>query len=179
MIEITALRKRFGSVEAVRDVTFRAANGQVTGLLGPNGAGKTTTLRLLSGLMAPDGGTIRVDGYDVAEDPRAAQHHMGILPDARGLYLRLTPREHIRYFGRLRHISTAVLEARCEQLMARLGLSEIADRRVAGFSRGERTKVALARALIHEPGNVILDDIGFSKLDPAYMVAGREDRLPN
>jgi sodium transport system ATP-binding protein len=83
---------------------------------------------------------------------------MGMLPDARGLYLRLTPREHVRYFGRLRKVPADLLEARCEHLMMRLGLGEIADRRVAGFSQGERTKVALARALIHEPRNVILDE---------------------
>jgi sodium transport system ATP-binding protein len=158
MIAISGVRKRFGHVEAVRDVTFSAADGTVTGLLGPNGAGKTTTLRMLSGLMRPDAGRIEVDGTDVVADPVAAQHHMGLLPDARGLYPRLTPREHIRYFGELHGLEPGEVRNRTEALIARLGLAPLADRRVAGFSQGERTKVALARALVHQPRNVILDE---------------------
>jgi sodium transport system ATP-binding protein len=126
--------------------------------LGPNGAGKTTTLRMLSGLMRPDAGTIRVDHADVVADPIGAQVHMGLLPDSRGLYPRLTPTENIEYFGRLHGIDGAALTARTRALMTRLGLHELADRRVSGFSQGERTKVALARALVHQPRNVILDE---------------------
>jgi sodium transport system ATP-binding protein len=158
VIEIQGLRKQFGAVEAVRDVSFRAADGTVVGLLGPNGAGKTTTLRMLSGLMRPDAGTIRVDNADVVADPIGAQTHMGILPDSRGLYPRLTPIEHIEYFGRLHGIDGAALTARARALVTILGLHEWADRRVSGFSQGERTKVALARALVHQPRNVILDE---------------------
>lgn len=158
MIEIQGLRKQFGAVEAVRDVSFRAADGTVVGLLGPNGAGKTTTLRMLSGLMRPDAGTIRVDNADVVADPIGAQTHMGILPDSRGLYPRLTPIEHIEYFGRLHGIDGPALTARARTLVTILGLQEWADRRVSGFSQGERTKVALARALVHQPRNVILDE---------------------
>jgi sodium transport system ATP-binding protein len=158
MIEIQGLRKKFGEVEAVRDVSFSAADGTVVGLLGPNGAGKTTTLRMLSGLMRPDAGTIRVDNADVVADPIGAQKYMGLLPDSRGLYPRLTPVEHIEYFGRLHGIDPPTLTARTKALLARLDLNEIADRRVSGFSQGERTKVALARALVHEPRNVILDE---------------------
>jgi sodium transport system ATP-binding protein len=158
VIEIKGLRKKFGTVEAVKDVTFSAQDGTVVGLLGPNGAGKTTTLRMLSGLMKPDAGSIRVDGADVVADPIGAQIHMGILPDSRGLYPRLTPLEHIEYAGRLHGIDGATLDSRARALMARLGLDDIANRRVAGFSQGERTKVALARALVHEPRNVILDE---------------------
>jgi sodium transport system ATP-binding protein len=158
VIEIQGLRKQFGAVEAVRDVSFRAADGTVVGLLGPNGAGKTTTLRMLSGLMRPDAGTIRVDNADVVADPIGAQTHMGILPDSRGLYPRLTPIEHIEYFGRLHGIDGSALTARARALMTILGLHEWADRRVSGFSQGERTKVALARALVHQPRNVILDE---------------------
>ena len=158
MIAITGLRKRFGHVEAVRNVTFRAIDGTVTGLLGPNGAGKTTTLRMLSGLMPPDAGTIQVDGADVVADPIGAQRKMGLLPDARGLYPRLTPREHIHYFGALHGLDARAIRERAETLIKRLGLDAIADRRVAGFSQGERTKVALARALVHGPRNVILDE---------------------
>lgn len=158
MIEIRGLRKKFGAVEAVRDVTFSAADGTVVGLLGPNGAGKTTTLRMLSGLMRPNAGTIRVDNADVVADPIGVQTHMGLLPDSRGLYPRLTPVEHIEYFGRLHGIDEPALAARIKALITRLDLNEIADRHVSGFSQGERTKVALARALVHQPRNVILDE---------------------
>jgi sodium transport system ATP-binding protein len=158
VIEISRLRKHFGPIEAVRNVSFRAEDGSVTALLGPNGAGKTTTLRVLSGLMAPDAGTIHVDGFDVAADPVAARRGMGMLPDSRGLYPRLTTREHVEYFGRLHGIARGSLRGRCDQIMADLGLADLANRRVAGFSHGERTKVALARALIHQPRNVILDE---------------------
>jgi len=158
VIEIQGLRKSFGPVEAVRDVSFRAEDGTVVGLLGPNGAGKTTTLRMLSGLMRPDAGTIRVDGADVVADPIGAQRHMGLLPDSRGLYPRLTPREHIEYFGRLHGIDGKQLAGRTDGLLSRLGLETLAARRVEGFSQGERTKVALARALVHQPRNIILDE---------------------
>jgi len=158
VIEIRGLRKKFGTIEAVRDVSFSASDGTVVGLLGPNGAGKTTTLRMLSGLMKPDAGTIRVDNIDVVADPIGAQKHMGLLPDSRGLYPRLTPMEHIDYAGRLHGLDGPTLSARARTLVTRLGLNEMADRRVSGFSQGERTKVALARALVHQPRNVILDE---------------------
>lgn len=158
MISLRGVQKRFGHVEAVREVSFTADDGSVTGLLGPNGAGKTTALRLLSGLMRPDSGAITVDGLDVVADPIGAQHAMGLLPDSRGLYPRLTAREHIRYFGELRGLSGSTLAARTHRLIDQLGLSQLADRRVAGFSQGERTKVALARALVHDPRNVVLDE---------------------
>jgi len=158
MIEIRGLRKKFGAVEAVRDVSFSAADGTVVGLLGPNGAGKTTTLRMLSGLMRPDAGTIRVDNADVVADPIGVQTRMGLLPDSRGLYPRLTPVEHIEYFGRLHGIDGPALTARTKALVTRLDLTEVVGRQVSGFSQGERTKVALARALVHQPRNVILDE---------------------
>lgn len=158
MIDIQRLRKSFGTVQAVHEVTFQAHDGSVTGLLGPNGAGKTTSLRMLSGLMRPDAGSIHVDGIDVVADPIGAQDHMGLLPDARGLYPRLTPREHIHYFGELRGMKGSEMKARATKLIELLGLHDIADRRVEGFSQGERTKVALARAIVHNPRNVILDE---------------------
>ena len=158
MIDIQHLKKSFGAVQAVQDVTFQAPDGKVTGLLGPNGAGKTTSLRMLSGLMQPDSGSIHVDGVDVVADPIGAQAHMGLLPDSRGLYPRLTPREHIHYFGELRGMNPAQLKSRAAELIDLLGLGDIADRRVEGFSQGERTKVALARAIVHNPRNVILDE---------------------
>ncbi|MBN8230813.1 ATP-binding cassette domain-containing protein [Corallococcus macrosporus] len=158
MIEARNLHKRFGSVTAVHDVTFTAEDGVITGLLGPNGAGKTTTLRMLYTLVRPDGGTATVDGVDVAQKPEVARRALGVLPDARGLYPRLTAREHARYFGELHGLSGAALDARVEELVELLDMKDIADRRTEGFSQGERVKVALARALVHGPRNVLLDE---------------------
>tara|TARA_B100000676_G_scaffold18287_1_gene16050 strand:- start:1345 stop:2070 length:726 start_codon:yes stop_codon:yes gene_type:complete len=156
VIRIEDLHKRFGDVVAVDGISFEAPDGRVTGLLGPNGAGKTTTLRMLYGLMRPDGGRIEVDGAEVSADPQAAQAKMGILPDSRGLYPRLTPREHLRYFGQLH--GCADLDARIDELVQLLDMGAIADRRSEGFSQGERVKTALGRALVHDPANVILDE---------------------
>ncbi|QAT88567.1 sodium ABC transporter ATP-binding protein NatA [Corallococcus coralloides] len=158
MIEARNLHKRFGSVTAVHDVTFTAEDGVITGLLGPNGAGKTTTMRMLYTLVRPDGGTATVDGVDVAKQPEVARRALGVLPDARGLYPRLTAREHARYFGELHGLSGASLDARVEELVELLDMKDIADRRTEGFSQGERVKVALARALVHGPRNVLLDE---------------------
>jgi sodium transport system ATP-binding protein len=158
VIEVRSLHKRFGAVVAVEDVTFRAEDGQVTGLLGPNGAGKTTTLRMITSLVAPDRGSAEVDGIDVAASPLAARAHLGVLPDARGIYPRLTARENVRYFGELHGMHGAPLEARIDELAGVLDMRAIADRRAEGFSQGERMKVALARSLVHGPRNVLLDE---------------------
>jgi sodium transport system ATP-binding protein len=158
MITVEGLRKQFKQIVAVDDVSFRAENGSVTGLLGPNGAGKTTTLRMLYGLIQPDRGAVKIDGLDVTRDPLAAQRAIGVLPDARGLYPRLTSREHIRYCGELHGLGGAALEARIETLLEVLDMKTIADRRTEGFSHGERMKVAIARALVHQPNNVLLDE---------------------
>jgi sodium transport system ATP-binding protein len=158
VIEVDRLRKTFGRVVAVEGISFRAEDGVVTGLLGPNGAGKTTTLRMLTTLLAPDSGTCRVDGIDVFREPMASRKRLGVLPDVHGLYPRLTPREHVRYFAELHGIPPRRADERCDALFQLLGLGELADRRVEGFSHGERTKVALARALVHDPGNLLLDE---------------------
>jgi sodium transport system ATP-binding protein len=158
MIAIDNLHKQFGTVHAVNGVTFTAANGRVTGLLGPNGAGKTTTLRMLYSVMRPDSGTIRVDDVDAVAEPQRAQAHLGVLPDGFGLYPRLTAREHIHYFGELHGLNGPALDQRADELFDLLDMREIADRRTAGFSHGERTKVAIARALVHNPANVLLDE---------------------
>lgn len=158
MIEVRGIRKYFGDVTAVEDVSFAARDGEVTGLLGPNGAGKTTTLRMVYGLIKPDGGELRIDSVDVSQDPLAAQAQIGVLPDMRGLYPRLTTREHARYAGRLHGLNGADLEMRIDGLIEMLQMSAIADRRVSGFSHGERAKVSLARALVHRPRNVLLDE---------------------
>lgn len=158
MIRTQNLKKHFGSVLAVQDVSFSAADGTVTGLLGPNGAGKTTSLRMIYGLVKPDSGRIEVDGHDAVANPLAAQACLGVLPDQSGLYPRLTPREHIRYFANLQGITGDELERRMQTWLDLLDLKAMADRRVGGFSHGERTKVAMARALIHNPQNVVLDE---------------------
>ena len=158
MIEVSDLRKRFGTVVAVDGVSFVAKDGSVTGLLGPNGAGKTTTLRMLYGVMKPDSGRIQIDAIDAMAAPQGAQARLGVLPDVYGLYPRLTAREHIRYCGELQGLDGATLDRRMNELLRLLDMKEIADRRAAGFSHGERTKVALARALVHGPQNVLLDE---------------------
>ncbi|KFE62511.1 ATP-binding cassette domain-containing protein [Hyalangium minutum] len=158
MIEVRNLHKRFGAVTAVEDVSFSAADGVVTGLLGPNGAGKTTTLRMLYTLVRPDRGAARIDGLDVAEKPLEVRRAIGVLPDARGLYPRLTAREHARYAGELHGLSGSLLDKRVAELIELLDMKDIADRRAEGFSQGERMKVALARALVHNPRNVLLDE---------------------
>ena len=158
MIQVEGLHKRFGKIAAVNGVSFSAPDGAVTGLLGPNGAGKTTTLRILYGLMSADEGRVLVDDIDVGADPLAAQARLGVLPDAPGLYPRLTAREHIAYFGRLQGIEESVLKERAAELIESLDMNGLADRRAEGFSHGERVKVAVARALVHNPRNVLLDE---------------------
>jgi sodium transport system ATP-binding protein len=158
VIAIESLSKRYGAVCAVNGVSFRADDGKVTGLLGPNGAGKTTTLRMLSTLVRPDSGRALVDGIDVTTEPHQALARLGVLPDGRGLYPRLTAREHLEYFGALHGLSPAALRVRIAHLVALLDMAAIIDRRVVGFSQGERTKVAIARALVHDPRNVVLDE---------------------
>ena len=158
MIEVKDLHKHFGTVKAVDGVSFTARDGQITGLLGPNGAGKTTTLRMLYTLMNPDRGQVLVDGIDVARDTQAVRRQLGVLPDARGLYKRLTARENIDYFARLQGMDEALIRTRREQLIEALEMTDIADRRTEGFSQGQRVKTAIARALVHDPKNVILDE---------------------
>lgn len=158
MIEVSGLSKSFGNVRAVTDVSFVARDGEVTGLLGPNGAGKTTTLRVLYGLLAADSGTASIDGVEVGGRTEDAQRLLGVLPDAHGLYARLTAREHMRYFGQLQGVDKRELERRIDELADLLGMSGIIDRRVHGFSQGERVKVAMGRALVHEPNNIVLDE---------------------
>ncbi len=158
MIAARSLRKTFGDVVAVDDVSFEAPDGQITGILGPNGAGKTTTMRMVSTLVRPDRGAVDVDGHDAATAPTEVRRRIGVLPDARGLYPRLTARENIVYFGALQGMERTALDARVEALIDQLDLRKVADRRVHGFSQGERAKVAIARALIHAPQNVLLDE---------------------
>jgi sodium transport system ATP-binding protein len=166
MIEVHQLAKRFTqgrgkkarTVQAVDGVSLRATDACITGLLGPNGAGKTTTLRMVAGLLVPDAGQIRVDGIDVLREPRVALARMGVLSDARGLYPRLTARENIVYYGRLHGMSERAASQRSETLAHMLDMTPLLSRRTEGFSQGERMKTALARALVHDPPNIILDE---------------------
>ena len=166
MIEVQQLSKRFTqgrgkkarTVQAVDGVSFTAADGRITGLLGPNGAGKTTTLRMLAALLVPDAGRLRVDGIDVQRAPQAALARMGVLSDARGLYPRLTARENIVYYGRLHGMSQSAASQRAETLAHLLDMKPLLERRTEGFSQGERMKTALARAMVHNPPNIILDE---------------------
>ena len=166
MIEVEQLAKRFTqgrgkaarTVQALAGVSFTATDGCITGLLGPNGAGKTTALRIVAALIAPDAGRVTVDGIDVAERPQAALARMGALSDARGLYPRLTARENIVYYGRLQGMSVAQADARATQLAHLLDMSGLLARRTEGFSQGERMKTALARAMVHNPPNIVLDE---------------------
>jgi sodium transport system ATP-binding protein len=166
MIEVQELSKRFShgrgararSVQALDGVCFSAPDGRITGLLGPNGAGKTTTLRIAAALIEPDSGRVHVDGIDVATRPTEALARMGVLSDARGLYPRLSARENIVYYGRLHGMSRAAASARADALARLLEMQPLLDRRTDGFSQGERMKTALARALVHDPANIVLDE---------------------
>ncbi len=158
MIEVRDLLKHYGEVKAVDGISFTAADGQITGLLGPNGAGKTTALRMITGLIRPQAGTVIVNGHDVAKDPQAVRTVLGMQGDAGGVYPRLTPREQLRYYGRFYPLSAAELDERVEAVIKMLNMDEIADRRAEGFSRGQRQKVIIGRALIHNPPNIIMDE---------------------
>jgi sodium transport system ATP-binding protein len=161
VITVDNVAKAFGGrdgVRAVDGVSFTAPDGEITGLLGPNGAGKTTLLRMLATLMIPDAGSARIEGHDVVRDRYAVRRRIGVLSDARGLYPRLTARENIRYYGALHGLSGAALDARIDELVGALGIAGIADRRAQGFSQGERMKVAIARALVHDPQTILLDE---------------------
>jgi sodium transport system ATP-binding protein len=158
MIEAKDLRKSFRAVKALDGVGFLAGDGQVTGLIGPNGAGKTTALRILYTILRPDAGCALVDGFDTVADRQQVQRRIGVLPDSHGLYPRLTAREHVRYFGRLHGMDGSALEERIDELMDILDMNRFADRRAKGFSKGETRKVSLARALVHDPRNLMLDE---------------------
>ncbi|MDP2340132.1 MAG: ATP-binding cassette domain-containing protein [Deltaproteobacteria bacterium] len=158
MISVDDVQKKFGSVVAVGGVSFDARDGQITALLGPNGAGKTTTLRMITALLTADKGRVTIDGIDVKVDPAGAHRRLGALPHAHGLYPRLTPREHVAYFGKLHGLDDDAIKVRCAELFQILDMGEFQDRRAEGFSQGQKLKVALARALVHAPQNLVLDE---------------------
>ena len=158
MIQVMEVQKRFGNVVAVENVSFTAQNGRITGILGPNGAGKTTTLRMIYAVLNPDKGQAIVDGFSTLTHAHEVRQRIGVLPDARGLYPRLTVREHVRYFGRLHGLKGAPLEKNIDELLLLLDMKDFADRRAEGLSMGQRLKVAIARAMVHRPDNILLDE---------------------
>ncbi len=158
MIEVNGITKSFQAVTALKDAAFAAPDGSITGVIGPNGAGKTTALRILYTVLRPDTGLATVDGFDTVRQRADVQSRIGVVPDGRGLYPRLTAREHIRYCGRLHGMDRTNLETRIEELAEVLRMEEFIDRRAKGFSKGQVRKVALARALVHDPQNILLDE---------------------
>jgi sodium transport system ATP-binding protein len=158
MISVDGLCKSFGEVKAVRGVSFKAEDGRITGLLGPNGAGKSTILRILYTVLKPDAGTASIDGLDVVADSLAARGRIGSLPHGSGLYPHLTARENIAYYARLYDMAPDLIDERVQRVIELLEIRDFADRRTKGFSQGQRTKVSLARSLVHEPQNVLLDE---------------------
>jgi sodium transport system ATP-binding protein len=158
MIIVNDIHKSFGKVRAVRGVSFDAPDGKITGLLGPNGAGKSTTLRVLYTVLKPDQGGATIDGVDVVNEGLEARKKIGALPHGAGLYPHLTARENIAYYATLCGIEKLSVEARVEGIVDLLEIGDFADRRTKGFSQGQRTKVALARALVHDPQNIVLDE---------------------
>lgn len=158
MIRVDGLRKSFGEVKAVRGVSFGADDGRITGLLGPNGAGKSTTLRVLYTVLRPDEGSASIDGADVVDNALEARSRIGTLPHGSGLYPHLTARENIRYYAKLYRVADELIEERVQNVIDDLDIADFADRRTKGFSQGQRTKVALGRALVHQPKNIILDE---------------------
>lgn len=158
MIRIQNLVKHYGPVRAVDDISFEAPDGRITGLLGPNGAGKTTAMRMIAGLIKPQSGTAIVDGFDVTREPQKVREVLGVQGDAGGVYPRLTPREQFRYYGRFYGLGGTALNARVDAVIDMLDMHDIADRRAEGFSRGQRQRIVLGRALIHDPKNIIMDE---------------------
>ena len=158
MIKVQNLGKSFNNRPVVRNLSFEAPDGAITGLLGANGAGKTTTLRMICGVLHAESGSVSVGNGAANCDPMARQRSIGALLDHMGVYSRLTVRENLIYFGRLRGMPPALMTERIGRVISLLGLESIADRRTAGFSQGERMKTALARAILHSPQNLLLDE---------------------
>jgi len=163
MIEIDQLgkhfrTKKFKKVQAVKDVSFTVRDGEVLGLLGPNGAGKTTIMRLLGTVLQPSSGSATVGGFDVRRHPNDVRRVLGVLPEYWGLYERFTPREHLLLFGQFYRLDSRSLKQRIDELISLLDMEEYADRPCKRFSKGMSQKVALARALIHDPSHLLLDE---------------------
>ncbi len=173
VIEVRGLAKRFGAIEAVKDLSFTVGDGEIFGLLGPNGAGKTTTVRMLAGLIVPSGGGAAVNGLALGHDSARIRAISGILTESPGLHDKLTARQNLAYYGRLYGLRSGELRRAVDRYLAVVGLEGMGDRRVGGFSKGMRQKVAIARALLHEPEVIYLDE-PTSGLDPSAAKTVRD-----
>ena len=158
MIKVSNLSKSFGEVNAVNQVSFDAQDGKITGLLGPNGAGKSTTLRMLYTVFKPDTGTATIDGFDIQKDAFAVRSSIGVLTHGAGIYERLSARENVHYYGQMHGMDGKALDRRIDELAELLDMQDFIERRTKGFSQGQKTKVALARALVHRPQTLMLDE---------------------
>ena len=170
-VTVAHLTKAFGAALAVDGLSFTVARGEIYGLLGPNGAGKTTTLRVLAAILAPTSGRCTLDGVDVARDPQAARRRLGFLTGTTGLYARLSGRELLRYFGRLHAMEDATIAARTALLSRVLDLDPILDRRCEALSTGQRQRLSVARAVLHDPAVLILDEptVGLDVLASRFL----------
>ncbi|MEW6567066.1 MAG: ABC transporter ATP-binding protein [Chloroflexota bacterium] len=173
LIETFELTKRFDHLMAVDGLTLRVPAGEVLALLGPNGAGKTTTIRMLASILRPTSGTVIIAGHDVAQDPVEVRRSVGLLTEHHGLYTRMKPREYLRFFGRAYGLAEDVLNHRIEALCGHYDLEQAMDRRLGEFSKGMRQKLALVRALLHDPPVLLLDE-PTSAMDPSNARLVRE-----
>jgi sodium transport system ATP-binding protein len=163
MLEVKNLTKKFhdrqrGEILAVDDISFSCKKGEIFGLLGPNGAGKTTTIRIISTLLKPDTGSVSVAGHDVATEPELVRRDLGVLPAGAGVYDRFTPREILRFFGKLCKLQEHDLEKRIAELAEMFDMNKFIDTRCGKLSTGMKQKVSIARAIIHDPPLLILDE---------------------
>ena len=165
MIEARGLSKRFGAFLAVEGIDLAVQPGEVLALLGPNGAGKTTTVRMLTSILKPSAGWARIAGYDVVKDPAGVRRSVGLLTEQPGLYLRMRTEEYLDFFGEVYGLSPATRRERAAQLLARFGMAETAGRRLGEYSKGMRQKLALIRAMLHDPPVLLLDE-PTSAMDP-------------
>jgi len=173
VITVEGLRKEFGSVLAVHDLGFEVGDGEIFGLLGPNGAGKTTTIRMLAGLIAPTAGKAVVNGHALGDGSQRIRAITGVLTESPGLHEKLTARQNLTYYGRLYGMAGGELRAAVDRYLDVVGMLPQRDRRVGGFSKGMRQKVAIARALLHEPEVIYLDE-PTSGLDPSAAKTVRD-----
>lgn len=179
MIKATNLDKYFGEIHAVRNLSLEVPDGKITGLLGPNGSGKSTTMRMICGVLQPDVGSVEIDGHNVTTSPELAKARLGVVPDARGLYTRLTARENLAYYGKLQGLHKTTINTRIAELAEELGMADLLDRKTEGFSQGQRVKVAIGRAMIANPQNLLLDepsnglDVMSTRALREYLIAQR------